>query len=437
MQDHTKGKKITYTPQVTLYGDNKKSPHFYKSMSPEAEGVHTWVSSYADYFGYGYWNPDEYYGAGVHQKGYYVPQVGKDNYMLSRYGIGKREHHDGMRHEGDLAKIGVATGANGKGYSTEGKWRKGDQVVQVQQDDKGTVMRRRTITTGGKLTGAAHIPSSKETYGGPKAYGGKGSYGAVDDMKSVSAGGYGGYGHGGYGGYGHAGRKTYGGSHGGYGKRSYGHQRYTGPVQFKGIGYGTASHSHQPTKYGGYGLHGAIGGGSFGFGKTNYSGYHSVQPFKAFSGLGHGHGGYERYGSMNKHAGEYGKKAVGTFGNPYTKYTGPGLHYLHNPTARFDPILGKGIVLGKYTRSTGDTKRYTDYDHVEVAGPNSNLYKDALDLIKMNGTQNVAIDSFKDAEDAKIVEDIPEAYDIVTVESEGQSQSVDLLKNEVIDTSDH
>jgi len=242
VQDHTKGKKITYTPQVALYGENKQSPHFYKSEKPDAEGVHTWVSSYADYFGYGYWNPDEYHGAGVMPKGYYAPQAGKDGYMLSKYGIGARLHHDGLRHEGDLAKVGVATGANGKGYSTEGKWRKGDQVVQVQQDDKGTVMRRRTITTGGKLTGAAHAPSEKYGYGGPRSYGGKQAYGAVNDLKTVKP--YSGSGYGktsSYGGYG----QSYGGygkqSYGGYGKQSYG-------------GYGNQS-------YGGYGKqsHGGYG----------------------------------------------------------------------------------------------------------------------------------------------------------------------------------
>ena len=69
IQDHTKGKKMTHTPAVTLYGDNKESPYWYtKEAHPSAKGVHTWVSSYADHFGYGYWDPNSYTGPGV---GYY------------------------------------------------------------------------------------------------------------------------------------------------------------------------------------------------------------------------------------------------------------------------------------------------------------------------------------------------------------------------------
>lgn len=51
---------------MTLYGENKESPNFYvEEAQPKAERIHTWVSHYADAFGYGYWNPDEYTGAGV------------------------------------------------------------------------------------------------------------------------------------------------------------------------------------------------------------------------------------------------------------------------------------------------------------------------------------------------------------------------------------
>jgi len=71
LQDHTKGRRITHTPQVTLYGDNKEAPHYYPEEQPKAERIHTWVTSYADAFGYGYWNPDEYTGAGVYPR--YMP----------------------------------------------------------------------------------------------------------------------------------------------------------------------------------------------------------------------------------------------------------------------------------------------------------------------------------------------------------------------------
>lgn len=69
IQDHTKGKRLSATPQVSLYGDNKKTPHFYDKTHPDARGVHTWVSEYADTYGYGYWSPDQYDGPNV-QQGY-------------------------------------------------------------------------------------------------------------------------------------------------------------------------------------------------------------------------------------------------------------------------------------------------------------------------------------------------------------------------------
>jgi len=137
IQDHTKGKRITHTPAVTLYGDNKESPYWYsKEENPSAEGVHTWVSSYADHFGYGYWNPNQYQGAGVYPS---FDNQGNDQY-----------------HSGVLGSAGVPTGPYGSGYKTSGKWQKGDQITQLKADDAQTVMRRRTVTTGGSLSGAAH-----------------------------------------------------------------------------------------------------------------------------------------------------------------------------------------------------------------------------------------------------------------------------------------
>ena len=65
IQDHTRGKKMTHTPEVAIYGDNKETPHIYPTDHPTHDGLHTWVSSYADSFGYGYWDPDQYTGASV------------------------------------------------------------------------------------------------------------------------------------------------------------------------------------------------------------------------------------------------------------------------------------------------------------------------------------------------------------------------------------
>ena len=110
IQDHTKGKKMTQTPAVTLYGDNKESPYWYPQEEPDAKGVHTWASSYADHFGYGYWSPEQYEGAGVN--GY-----------------------------SDLA--GAYEKQNQ--YRTNGKYIQGDQVIQLSKDKHGAVMRRRTV----------------------------------------------------------------------------------------------------------------------------------------------------------------------------------------------------------------------------------------------------------------------------------------------------
>jgi hypothetical protein len=52
---------------------------------------------------------------------------------------------------------------------------------------------------------------------------------------------------------------------------------------------------------------------------------------------------------------------------------------------KYDPVLGKGIVLGKYTRTLGDSKKVTDYDEKEIAGPDSQAYKDAYQLALRSG----------------------------------------------------
>ena len=42
-------------------------------------------------------------------------------------------------------------------------------------------------------------------------------------------------------------------------------------------------------------------------------------------------------------------------------------------------------MLGKYTRTDGTTKKITDFDTKEIAGPGSQMYKDALDLAMRSG----------------------------------------------------
>ena len=203
VQDHTKGKKMTHTPAVTLYGDNKESPYWYeKETQPSADGVHTWVSNYADHFGYGYWDPDCYEGtcadpSHAHYNGlphgHHHSHDGHAPDGINRhgYGIGAREHYDSPNHEGALEYAGVAVGANGKGYMKEGKWLSGDQVTQLKKTEDETIMRRRTVSEGGKTTGLAHQPNNGLTsttvhvgdydaYGAHDSYGGHDAYGIED-----------------------------------------------------------------------------------------------------------------------------------------------------------------------------------------------------------------------------------------------------------------
>jgi len=209
IQDHTKGKKMTHTPAVTLYGEDKTSPYWYdENKQPDAYGVHTWVSSYADAYGYGYWDPEDYAGAGVYSN--YGGYHGYGSY--GKYGIGNRAAYgyDSERHEGALKPAGVYTGPGGKGYMTSGKWQEGKQINQIQASDDGVVMRRRTVTEGGKLSGAAHdadegyersaLAPKGYTHAKPQYGVGYGSYGGYGQKQS-----YGGYGQAGYG------QKSYGG----------------------------------------------------------------------------------------------------------------------------------------------------------------------------------------------------------------------------------
>ncbi len=180
VQDHTKGKKMTHTPAVTMYGDNKESPYWYeREQKPSADGVHTWVSSYADAFGYGYWDPDQYLGASV------IPKK-TNHFYIDKKGSSVRYFVDTARHEGALSYAGVKTGFKGKGYLTEGKWVKGDQITQLRHNKDQTVMRRRTVSEGGKLSGAAHAKPDYDPTG-------------VAQYEKTPHGGHQGHGHQGYG----------------------------------------------------------------------------------------------------------------------------------------------------------------------------------------------------------------------------------------------
>ena len=141
VQDHTRGKKLTHAPTITIYGENKQSPHWYAQGGDlDLNGMHTWVSSYADTHGYGYWDPDEYTGSGV----------------MPHYASGYHKYRDSPMHNGALNEIGIEAGPNGKGYAKAGKWQVGKSITQLNTDRQGMVMNRRTTTQGGKLYGAAH-----------------------------------------------------------------------------------------------------------------------------------------------------------------------------------------------------------------------------------------------------------------------------------------
>ena len=323
VQDHTKGKKLTYTPAVGLYGNSKDSPYFYKGDQPTGKGIHTWVSSYADHYGYGYWNPDQYDGAAVAPHygsyGYGAPGYGSHAaYGRGQYRGGPRGGHLGYgdnghgyggyggkftkrrRHMGALGRAGVAIGGYGKGYSTGGKWQKGDQVTQLKMDRDSAVARRRTVTTGGKLSGAAHI----------------------DD---------------------HTKYKSY------------------------------ARH-HASPKLGHY------GGKSVrvvGNGKHGYGGYRGGSPYG-----GKSHYGSRGYGGLHRMGGDSYGKHTGTYGSPYTSYKGPGYGHLKTFV---HPKLGKGIVLGKYARTSGGSKRAVQFSEDLIAGPADPMYRDAYDLALRQG----------------------------------------------------
>lgn len=73
-------------------------------------------------------------------------------------------------------------------------------------------------------------------------------------------------------------------------------------------------------------------------------------------------------------------------------------------------MLGKGIVLGKYTKKLGDSKKITDYDTKDIAGPDSQAYQDAYKIAIQSGAG--ASDIFLPPEEmiqAVVAEDVPHA----------------------------
>ena len=129
-------------------------------------------------------------------------------------------------------------------------------------------------------------------------------------------------------------------------------------------------------------------------------------------------GGYSQKRAYGQYGTVYDKngKPNGSYGNPNTQYHGPGMRYLVGAQkqlqTRYNPVLGQGIVLGKYSTTSGGDKRIVDYDEVELAGPDSQMYKDAYDLALRSGRGETdiqfPIDYIPEAEAAKIHEDIPD-----------------------------
>ena len=69
-------------------------------------------------------------------------------------------------------------------------------------------------------------------------------------------------------------------------------------------------------------------------------------------------------------------------------------------------------MLGKYSTTSGGDKRIVDYDEVELAGPDSQMYKDAYDLALRSGKGETdiqfPINYIPEAEAAIIPEDVPD-----------------------------
>ena len=200
-------------------------------------------------------------------------------------------------------------------YGSHGKYKIGKQVTQLRVNKQDTVARRRTVVAGGKLSGIAHDAPEDKIY-----------------YQRVGS-GYTGHGYGG------SSRQIYYDAKGRvvrvkkdkygrpkqptdrYGRLIQVYDRYKRPVDLS---------NHHSVGY----------GGNYGYGK-----------------------GADRHG---RPSGPHKKEGtLGTYGNPYRAYYGPGITKNTYKALNgrkiiggkgaivYDEKLGKGIVLGKFTRNGG------------------------------------------------------------------------------------
>lgn len=109
-----------------------------------------------------------------------------------------------------------------------------------------------------------------------------------------------------------------------------------------------------------------------------------------------------------------------------TAYYGPGQAQLdHNMgiyEERWDPIKGRGIVVGKYTNTKVNKSENTDFDQLAYKDKDSEAYKDALQLVIDSGYgyselsfDDAATSSFNDMQAAINPEDVPDISHAVDV----------------------
>lgn len=67
-------------------------------------------------------------------------------------------------------------------------------------------------------------------------------------------------------------------------------------------------------------------------------------------------------------------------------------------------------MLGRYQKVNTETKRITDFDERVIAGPNDQMYKDALDLARLNGHgySEISDTHFADMKTFTVNEDTPD-----------------------------